>query len=76
MATARDRAFKILTEREIYEILKAPAEGTPREAGVPLDISGMPGFDDGFHSSPDSSLTNDECEGGTYPPYWGTWGAV
>ena len=89
MATARDRAFRILTEREIGEILKDAAGRTPREVeDVALDkraksavfsalgSSGLPGVDDEFHSSPASSLTYDECEGGTDPPYWGTWGAV
>jgi hypothetical protein len=89
MASAHDKAFKILTEREIWEILKDTAGRTPREVdGVAPDkraksalssvveFSGLPGVDDGFHSSPASSLTYDECEGGTYPPYWGTWGAV
>jgi hypothetical protein len=98
MATARDRAFKILTEREIFELLKAPAGQTPREVdGVALPkrarwalfsvraksalfsvvrFGRMAGIEDRFHSSPNSSLTYDEREGGTYPPYWGTWGAV
>jgi hypothetical protein len=70
MATARDRVFRILTEREICEILKDPVGRTPREvAGVALDkraksallsVVGFSGFD--------------ECEDGT--SYWGTWGAV
>ena len=70
MATARDRTFRILTEREICEILKDPAGRTPREVeGVALDkgakstlfsVVGFSGFD--------------ECEGRT--AYWGTWGAV
>ena len=77
MATARDKAFKILTEREIWEILKDTAGRTPREVdGVAPDKRGLPGVDDGFHSSSASSVTYDECEGGTYTPYWGTWGAV
>lgn len=89
MATVRHKAFKILTEREISEILKDTAGRTPRRVdGVALDkraksavfsalgSSGLPGVDDEFHSSPASSLTYDECEGGTDPPYWETWGAV
>jgi hypothetical protein len=70
MASARDGAFRILTEREICEILKDAAGRTPREVqGVALDkrarsallfVVGFSGFD--------------ECEGGT--SYWGTWGAV
>ena len=70
MATARDRAFRILTEREIGQILEEPAGRTPREVeGVALDkraksalfsIVGFSGFD--------------ECEGRT--SYWGTWGTV
>jgi hypothetical protein len=89
MATVRDKAFKILTEREISEILEDTAGGTPRKVdGVALDkraqtalfsaveFSGLPDVDDELHSSPASSLTYDECEGGTDPPYWGTWGAV
>jgi len=87
MASARDRTFRILTEREISEILKAAAGRSPREVdGVALDkraksalfsvvgFSGSPGLDDGFDSSPAPLLTYDECEGGTHPPYWGTWG--
>jgi hypothetical protein len=70
MATARDRAFRILTETEICEILKDPAGRAPREVeGVALDkrakralfsVVGFSGFD--------------ECEGRR--SYWGTWGAV
>jgi hypothetical protein len=88
MATVRDKAFKILTEREISEILNDTAGRTPRKVdGVALGkraksalfsavgFSGLPGVDDEFHSSPASSLTYDECEG-TDQPYWGTWGAV
>ena len=70
MATARDTAFRILTEREIGEILKDAAGPTPREVeGVALEqrarsawfsVLGFSGFD--------------ECEGRT--SYWGTWGAV
>ena len=70
MATARDRMFRILTEREICEILKDAAGRTPREVeGVAQDkraesalfsVVGFGGFD--------------ECEGGT--SYWGTWGVV
>ena len=70
MATARDRTFRILSEREMCEILKEPARRTPREVeGVALDkraestlfsVVGFSGFD--------------ECEGRT--SYWGTWGAV
>jgi hypothetical protein len=70
MATARDRTFRILTEREICEILKESAGRTPREVeDVALDkrakstlfsVVGFSGFD--------------ECEGRT--SYWGTWGAV
>jgi hypothetical protein len=82
MAIARDRAFKILTEREIWEILKDTAGRTPRGKRARsalfsvVGFSGLPAVEDGFHSSPASSPTYDECEGGTYPPYWGTWGAV
>ena len=89
MATVRDKAFKILTEREILEILKDTATQPPRRAhGVALDkrarsalfsavgFSGLPDVDDEFHSSPASLLTYDESAGGTDPPYWGTWGAV
>ena len=70
MATARDRTFRILTEREIGEILKEPAGRAPREVeGVALDkraesalfsVVGLSGFE--------------ECDGGT--SYWGTWGAA
>ena len=70
MATARDRAFRILTEREIGEILKEPAGRTPQE------VEG---------AAPDKHAKNalfsvvsfsgfDECDGRT--SYWGTWGAV
>jgi len=69
MATARDRAFRILSEREIGEILKEPAGRTPQEVeGAALDkraknalfsVVGS-GFDE--HEDPTS--------------YWGTWGAV
>ena len=89
MATARDRAFRILTEREIGEILKDAVGPTPRGVeGVALDkraksallsvvrFCRSPGVDHGLHSGPGSSLTYDECEGGTNAPYWGTWGAV
>jgi hypothetical protein len=68
MATARDRAFKILTEREICEILQDEAGRTPRELGS------WPGVDHGFHPRPASSLTGEEFESGT--PYWETWGTV
>jgi len=68
MATARNRAFKILTEREIGEILEDTAGRTPREAG------GLSGVDHGFHADPASSLTYEECEAASAPPYWGTWG--
>ncbi|TLY88177.1 MAG: hypothetical protein E6K44_11155 [Gammaproteobacteria bacterium] len=68
MATARDRAFKILTEREIREILQDRAGRTPRELG------GWPGVDQGFHPGPASSLPCEEFESGT--PYWGTWETV
>jgi len=70
MATARDRAFRILTEREIGEILKDAVGPTPRGVeGGALDkrpesalfsVVGLSGFE--------------ECEGGT--SYWGTWGAA
>ena len=70
MATARDRAFRILTEREICEILKDAAGPTPPEVeGVALDqraksslfsVVGFSGFD--------------ECEGAA--SYWGTWGVA
>jgi|SRR5580700_8822022 hypothetical protein len=98
MASARDKAFKILTEREICELLKDAAGRTPREveggalakrgkrALFPLraknalfSVVGFGrwrGVDHGLHSGPASSLTYDESEGGTYPPYWGTWGSV
>jgi hypothetical protein len=98
MASARDKAFKILTEREICELLKDVPGRTPREvAGVSLarrarralfsvraknalfSVVGFDrwrGVDRGLHSGPASSLTYDECEGGTYRPYWGTWGSV
>ena len=66
MATARERSFKILTEREIGEILADRAGRTPREVG------GLPGVDHGLHSCAASSLTDEELESGT--PYWGTWG--
>jgi hypothetical protein len=70
MATAHDRAFRILTEREIGEILEDRAGRTPREVG------GLPGVDHGFHADPASSLTPEECEDSATPtpPYWGTWG--
>jgi hypothetical protein len=89
MATACDKAFRILTEREIREILKDDTVGrTPREVDRPaLDrrakralfsaggFSDLPGVEDEFRSRPASSpLTYGECEGGT--PYWGTWGLV
>jgi hypothetical protein len=95
MASARDKAFKILTEREICELLKDAPGRTPREvAGVSLarrapfsvraknalfSVVGFDrwrGVDHGLPSGPASSLTYDECEGGTYRPYWGTWGSV
>jgi len=70
MATARDRAFRILTEREIGEILKEPAGRTPQKVeGAALDkrvksalfsVVGGSGFDE--HEDRTS--------------YWGTWGAV
>src|ERR1700730_16854099 len=88
MATVRDKAFKILTEREISEILKDTAGRTPRKVdGVALGkraksalfsavgFSGLRGVDDEFHSSPVSSLQYDGWEVAD-PPYWGTWGAV
>jgi len=70
MATARDTAFRILTETEICEILKDAAGPTPRAVeGVAPD------------KRADSSLFSvvefsgfDECEGGT--SYWGTWEAA
>ena len=68
MATARDRAFKILTEREIGEILAERTGRTPREVG------GLPGVDDELHAGAASSPTYEEFESGT--PYWGTWGTV
>jgi len=68
MATARNRPFKILTEREIGEILEDRAARTPREVG------GLPGVDHGFHADPASSPTYEECAGVAAPPYWGTWG--
>jgi hypothetical protein len=76
MATARDKVFKILTEKEIWEILKDTAGRTPREVdGVALDKPARSALSSavGFSGLP---LTYDECEGSTYPPYWGTWGAV
>jgi hypothetical protein len=89
MATARDQAFKILTEREIGELLKDAAAETPREVGgfalakraksallSVVRFCRLPGVDYGLHSGNASSLTYDECEVGTYAPYWGTWGAV
>ena len=98
MASARDKAFKILTEREVCELLKDAAGPTPREAdGVALArrakralfsvraknalfsvvrFDRWRGVDHGSPSGPASSLTYDECEGGTCRPYWGTWGAV
>jgi hypothetical protein len=70
MATARDRAFRILTEREICEILKDPAGRAPREVeGVALDKRAKSAL-----SSVVGSSGFDECEGRT--SYWGTWGAV
>jgi hypothetical protein len=70
MASARDRVFRILTEREIGEILKDAAGRTPRGVeGVAQDtraksalfsVVGLGGFD--------------EREGGA--SYWGTWRAV
>jgi hypothetical protein len=89
MATARDQAFKILTEREIGELLKDAPAGTPREVGgftlakraksalfSLVRFGCLPGVDYGLHSDTASSLTDDQCEVGTYAPYWGTWGAV
>jgi hypothetical protein len=95
MASARNQAFKILTEREICELLKDAPGRTPRKvAGVSLakrapfsvraknalfSVVGFDrwrGVDRGLQSSPASSLTYDECEGGAYRPYWGTWGSV
>ena len=88
MATARDKAFRILTEREIREMLKDDTVGrTPREVDGPtLDrrakrtlfsagrFSDLPGVEDKFHSRPACSpLTCDEYE---CTPYWGTWGLV
>jgi hypothetical protein len=70
MATARDSAFKILSEREICEILEDRIDRTPR------GVSGSPSADHGFHAGRASSLTDEELEGGTYPPYWGTWEAL
>ena len=68
MATARNRVFKILTEREIGEILEDRAGRTPREVGD------LPRVDHGFHADPASSPTYEEREGVAAPPYWGTWG--
>jgi hypothetical protein len=98
MASAHDKAFKILTESEICELLKDAPGRTPREAdrvalakrakralfsvrakNALFSVVGfghLPRGDHGLHSSPASSLTYDECEGGTYAPYWGTWGSV
>ncbi len=89
MAIARDRAFKILTEREICELLKDAPERTPREVnGFALAkraksalfsvvrFGRLARVDHGLRSGPASSLPDDECEGGRYAPYWGTWGAV
>jgi hypothetical protein len=98
MASARDTAFKILTEREICELLKDAPGRTPRKvAGVSLakratrapfsvraknalfsvvGVDRWRGVDRGLHSAPAASLTYDEREGGTYRPYWGTWGSV
>lgn len=98
MASARDQAFKILTEREIRELLKDDAGRTPRavDGGAParrakralfsvratnawfsvVGIGRRRSVDHGLHSAPASSLTYDECEGGAYPRYWGTWGSV
>lgn len=71
MATARDRAFKILTEREVCELLKDVAGRTPREGdGVALAKRAKSAL---FSAV---GFGYDECEGGTYAPYWGTWGAV
>jgi hypothetical protein len=67
MATARDRAFRILTEREIGEILKDAAGRTPREVE---DVAP----DKRAKSSAVGFSGFDECEGRT--SYWGTWGAV
>jgi hypothetical protein len=70
MATARDRAFRILTEREIGEILKDAAGPTPREVeDVALDKRAKSAL---FSAVGFSGF--DECEGRT--SYWGTWGAV
>jgi hypothetical protein len=93
MASAHDKAFKILTESEICELLKDAPGRTPPEAdrvalakralfsvrakNALFSVVGfghLPRGDHGLHSSPASSLTYDECEGGTYAPYWGTWG--
>ena len=97
MVSARDKAFKILTEREIGELLKDDAGRTPRAVdGVAparraqralfshatnawfyvVGIGRRRRVDHGLQSGPASSLTYDECEGGTYPRYWGTWGSV
>lgn len=70
MASARDRMFRILTEREICEILKDAAGRTPREVeGVAQDKHAKSALFSvvGFSGC-------DECEGGT--SYWGTWGVV
>ena len=97
MASAHDKAFKILTESEICELLKDAPGRTPRESDrvalakrakralfsvraknalfSVVAFGHLPRGDHGLHSSPASSLTYDECEGGTYAPYWGTWGA-
>lgn len=56
MASAHDKAFKILTEREICELLKDAPGRTPAKNA--------------------SFSVYDESEGGTYPPYWGTWGSA
>jgi hypothetical protein len=86
MATARDGAFKILTEREICELLKDAPGRAPREVnGFTLAkralfsvvrFGRLPRVDHGLHSGPGSSLTSDECDGARHSPYWGTWGAV
>ena len=98
MASAHDKAFKILTESEICELLKDAPGWTPRESErvalakrakrAPFSVRAKNalfsvvgfdrwrGVDRGLHSAPAASLTYDEREGGTYRPYWGTWGSV
>jgi hypothetical protein len=85
MATARDRAFKILTEREICELLKDAPERAPRGVNLALAkralfsvvrFGRLPRVDHGLHSGPGSSLTSEECDGARHSPYWGTWGRL